>query len=276
LQATVAHAEGFEYLVLAEVRRPLASPRLVAVVVGVPLLLLAFGLGLCTAVAAWLAPWAFAAAVPYVVGRDPGRVVTVGVALLALLVGPAPLAGALAGTAAAEVAGRGASVRLALGAAAAVAIGAVLAAALPGAPASAGATGSTVAKSAGLIPWVSFDRGRAESLAAACQLVFVDVTADWCFTCKVNERLILDTPEVARAFREHSVVPMRADWTNRNDEIGSFLAEHGRYGIPFYLLYLPGGDTRVFSELPSKTDLIDAVRRSAVPARVAALAGGES
>lgn len=164
--------------------------------------------------------------------------------------------------------------RLALAGAAVVAVGAVLAAALPGGPAAGmGATGSTAAKPAGLIPWVTFDRSRAESLAAAGQLVFVDVTADWCFTCKVNERLILDTPEVARAFREHSVVPMRADWTNRNDEIGSFLAEHGRYGIPFYLLYLPGGDTRVFSELPSKVDLIDAVRRSAVPSRVAALAG---
>jgi hypothetical protein len=121
LQATVAHAESFDDLVLSEVRRPLASPRLVAVVVGVPLLLVAFGLGLGTAVAAWLAPWAFAAAVPYVVGREPGRAVTAGVTVLALLVGPAPLAGALAGTAAAELAGRGASVRLALGAAAACA-----------------------------------------------------------------------------------------------------------------------------------------------------------
>ncbi len=164
--------------------------------------------------------------------------------------------------------------RLALGGVAAAAVATVLLAALPGGPAGAGPAGSTVARSAGLIPWVSFDRGRAESLAAAGQLVFVDVTADWCFTCKVNERLILDTPEVARAFREQKVVPMRADWTNRNDEIGHFLAEHGRYGIPFYLLYLPGGDTRVFSELPSKADLIDAVRQSAGGGKVAALAGG--
>ena len=164
--------------------------------------------------------------------------------------------------------------RLALAGAAMVAVGAVLAAALPGGPAAGlGATGSTAAKPAGLIPWVTFDRGRAESLAASGQLVFVDVTADWCFTCKVNERLILDTPEVARAFHDHSVVPMRADWTNRNDEIGSFLAEHGRYGIPFYLLYLPGGDTRVFSELPSKADLVDAVRRSAAGGKVAEAAG---
>ncbi|HTQ79681.1 MAG TPA: thioredoxin family protein, partial [Thermoanaerobaculia bacterium] len=124
---------------------------------------------------------------------------------------------------------------------------------------------TTAAKPAGLIPWVPFDRARAESLAQGGTPVFVDVTADWCFTCKVNERLVLDTPEVARAFSERSVVPMRADWTNRNDEIGAFLAEHGRYGIPFYLLYLPGGRAQVFSELPSKEGLVQAVRKSAPP-----------
>jgi thiol:disulfide interchange protein len=116
---------------------------------------------------------------------------------------------------------------------------------------------------AGLIPWVAFDRARAESLARGGQLVFVDVTADWCFTCKVNERLVLDTPEVARAFQDQGVVPMRADWTNRDDRIGAFLAEHGRYGIPFYLLYRPGKDPHVFSELPSRDALVATVRQAA-------------
>jgi thiol:disulfide interchange protein len=131
----------------------------------------------------------------------------------------------------------------------------------------------TASKPAGLIPWVDFDRARAESLARGGQLVFVDVTADWCFTCKVNERLVLDTPEVARAFQEHDVVPMRADWTNRNDRIGAFLAEHGRYGIPFYLLYRPGREPHVFSELPSKDGLVEQVRQAAGGRATAANAG---
>ena len=118
-------------------------------------------------------------------------------------------------------------------------------------------------KPAGLIPWVEFDRAKAESLSADGQLVFVDVTADWCFTCKVNERLVLDTPEVAEAFEDHGVVPMKADWTNRNDEIAKFLAEHGRYGIPFYLLYRPGQEPHVFGELPSKDGFVAAVREAA-------------
>ncbi|HTG36360.1 MAG TPA: thioredoxin family protein [Thermoanaerobaculia bacterium] len=126
-----------------------------------------------------------------------------------------------------------------------------------------GRQGLTASQPAGLIPWVQFDRARAESLARGGQLVFVDVTADWCFTCKVNERLVLDTPEVARAFEDHNVVPMRADWTNKNDEIGKFLAAHGRYGIPFYLLYRPGRPPHVFGELPSKSGLVATVRAAA-------------
>jgi suppressor for copper-sensitivity B len=113
-----------------------------------------------------------------------------------------------------------------------------------------------------LIAWETFDRGRAEALAAEGKLVFVDVTADWCFTCKFNERLILETPEVAAAFAHHGVVPMKADWTNRNDEIAQFLASHGRYGIPFYLLYRPGSEPHVFSELLTKDGLLETVRNA--------------
>lgn len=119
---------------------------------------------------------------------------------------------------------------------------------------------SLAGKPAGLIEWTAFDRAQAESLSSEGQMVFVDVTADWCFTCKVNERLVLETPEVAGAFEEHKVLPMKADWTNRNDEIAKFLAEHGRYGIPFYLLYRPGQEPHVFSELLTKETLVAAVQ----------------
>ncbi len=125
----------------------------------------------------------------------------------------------------------------------------------------------TEGATAGLIPWETWERARAESLAAEGRLVFVDVTADWCFTCKVNERLVLETPEIAAAFKEHGVIPLKADWTNRNEEIGKFLAEHGRYGIPFYLLYRPGQEPRVFSELLTKDGLAEAVRESAAVAQ---------
>lgn len=108
-----------------------------------------------------------------------------------------------------------------------------------------------------LIAWQPFDRDRAEELAAGGAYVFVDVTADWCFTCKVNETLFLETEEVAGAFEQHGVIAMRADWTRRDDSIGRYLADFGRYGIPFYVLYRPDREPHVFSELLSKSAILD-------------------
>jgi suppressor for copper-sensitivity B len=108
-----------------------------------------------------------------------------------------------------------------------------------------------------LIAWQNFSRERAEAEARAGRYVFVDVTADWCFTCKVNEGLFLETEEVAAAFEEHGVLALRADWTRRDDAIGEYLASFDRYGIPFYVLYRPGKEPYVFSELLSKSAILD-------------------
>ncbi|MCG8469734.1 MAG: thioredoxin family protein [Gemmatimonadetes bacterium] len=107
-----------------------------------------------------------------------------------------------------------------------------------------------------LIAWQPFDRAAAEAAAAEGRYVFVDVTADWCLTCKVNEGLFIETEEVARAFEANDVIAMRADWTRRDEAIGRFLADFGRYGIPFYVMYRPNDEPYVFSELLSKAAIL--------------------
>ena len=114
-----------------------------------------------------------------------------------------------------------------------------------------------------VLDWVPWDPVQAETLAAEGRLVFVDVTADWCATCKVNERLVLETDETAELFDRYDVVAMKADWTNRNDDIARYLASFGRYGIPFYALYRPGQEPHVFSELLRGGRLEEAIRNSA-------------
>ncbi|MCY3591501.1 MAG: thioredoxin family protein [Acidobacteria bacterium] len=114
-----------------------------------------------------------------------------------------------------------------------------------------------------VLDWVPWDPVQAETLAAEGRLVFVDVTADWCATCKVNERLVLETDETAELFDRYEVVAMKADWTNRNDDIARYLASFGRYGIPFYALYRPGQEPHVFSELLRGGRLEQAIRDSA-------------
>jgi len=130
-----------------------------------------------------------------------------------------------------------------------IAVATTAPAAIPAKAPAAGEAGAGIA-------WQPFDRAEAEALAAEGRLVFVDVTADWCLTCKVNERMVLGTAEIAAGFARYEVIPMKADWTTRNPAIGDFLAEHGRYGIPFYLLYRPGREPHVFGELLTREGVL--------------------
>lgn len=131
------------------------------------------------------------------------------------------------------------------------------------------ATGTEGARNLGVAPedrliaWETFDLDRAQREAGAGRYVFVDVTADWCFTCKVNEGLFLETEEVARAFEQYDVLALRADWTRRDDGIGEYLASFDRYGIPFYVMYRPGREPHVFSELLSRSAITDLLESDA-------------
>ncbi len=72
---------------------------------------------------------------------------------------------------------------------------------------------------------------------AAGKNVFVDFTAEWCLTCKVNERVAIKTDEVQNAFKENNVEFVIGDWTNKDASIAAVLEEYGRAGVPLYLLY---------------------------------------
>ena len=87
-------------------------------------------------------------------------------------------------------------------------------------------------------------------LARQGKIVFIDITADWCLTCKVNKFLVTDTKDVKELFQKHKVTVLRLDWTKPNDEIKIFLSRKRRYGIPFNEIYgpsLPNG--KIFPEL---------------------------
>ncbi len=116
--------------------------------------------------------------------------------------------------------------------------------------------------SSGLIDWVGFDETEAVRLAAEGRLVFVDFTADWCLTCKTIERVVIETDEIAAAFEAHGVVPMKADWTNRDDKITQVMARYGRAAVPFYLLYRPGQEPHAFGELLTKGRLIEVLNQA--------------
>ena len=86
--------------------------------------------------------------------------------------------------------------------------------------------------------WQIFDAARIARDVAAGEIVFVDVTADWCLTCKANKSLVLNRDPVRAALDR--VTALRADWTRPDAAIAAYLATFDRYGIPFNAVYGPG------------------------------------
>jgi len=113
--------------------------------------------------------------------------------------------------------------------AALVALAFLIPAALPAPPPGVAATGL----------WQPFDPNAISRMVKEGRTVFVDVTADWCLTCKLNERIAIDTPAVRERLAAKGVVAMRADWTRPSDRIEHYLQGFGRYGIPFNAVYGP-------------------------------------
>lgn len=112
--------------------------------------------------------------------------------------------------------------------------------------------------------WQAFDPAQIRRLVASGRVVLVDVTADWCLTCKVNKALVLERGEVARRLAAGEVVAMRADWTKPDDDIAAYLASFGRYGIPFNAVYGPGApDGIALPELLTEDAVLDAFERAA-------------
>jgi suppressor for copper-sensitivity B len=112
--------------------------------------------------------------------------------------------------------------------------------------------------------WHPFDRPAIDALVHDGKIVFVDVTADWCLNCKVNERLVLQSDEVLHRLSAANVVAMRADWTRPDGIIADFLRGFGRYGIPFYAVYGPATpDGQPLSELLTPGEVLGALGRAA-------------
>jgi thiol:disulfide interchange protein len=111
--------------------------------------------------------------------------------------------------------------------------------------------------------WQKFSQESLDAALDSGRPVFVDFTADWCITCKANERFAIDTATVRNAFAQRQVIALRADWTNGDPVITEILKRHGRAGVPMYLVY-PGGKNRepaLLPELISAQNVLDALKQ---------------
>ena len=78
------------------------------------------------------------------------------------------------------------------------------------------------------------------NLQANNQAYLINFTAAWCITCQTNEKAALSRPSVQEYLSAQNITYIKADWTNRNEEIAAGLAKYNRSGIPLYIFWKPG------------------------------------
>ena len=103
----------------------------------------------------------------------------------------------------------------------------------------------------------AFSVQKLNSLRSEQKMVFLNFTADWCITCKVNEAIALNQEKVKKVLDEKNIIYLKADWTRKDPEIASMLASYGRTGVPLYLLFPSQGDPIILPELLTEDLLLD-------------------
>ncbi len=85
--------------------------------------------------------------------------------------------------------------------------------------------------------WQTYSAEKLAAYISAGEPVFVELTADWCITCLMNEKVALNRPDVIAAMRGQGIHYLRGDWTNGDPEITALLEQYNRAGVPLYLLF---------------------------------------
>ena len=115
----------------------------------------------------------------------------------------------------------------------------------------------------GPVAWTAFAPQEIAGRVSAGEVVFVDVTADWCLSCKANKALVLDRMPVVDALASDGVTAMMGDWTRPDDTILGYLKMNGRAGIPFNIVYGPGApDGIALPELLTPGLVMDALAQA--------------
>ena len=110
--------------------------------------------------------------------------------------------------------------------------------------------------------WLNFFDVEIDQLINNNQLVFLDITADWCATCQFNKLNVLNSDSIIKLFNENEVTLVKADWTKPNSNINIFLAKYDRFGIPFNAFFsknFPEGI--LLPELLSEKEMVNAINK---------------
>ncbi|CAI3927435.1 Thiol:disulfide interchange protein DsbD (DsbD) (PDB:1JPE) [Commensalibacter communis] len=104
---------------------------------------------------------------------------------------------------------------------------------------------------------IPFSEQKLEELRREHKPVFVNMTASWCLTCMVNDKVALSSEKVQKAFQNQHITYMVGDWTQYDKSIGDFLKAHGREGVPLYIYYPIKGKPKILPQILTPNIVID-------------------
>lgn len=114
------------------------------------------------------------------------------------------------------------------------------------------------------IPWAPYRKGLAEELSNLGYTVYVDYTARWCGTCQANKAVVLETDGVRPVMEELGVIPLEADFTNRDEAMLKEINSFDRPSVPLNLIY-PAGHPEKVIKLPvtlTTKRVVEALRKA--------------
>ncbi len=127
-------------------------------------------------------------------------------------------------------------------------------------------------KSGELIPapntpegWYIFNEDMLNKALKEGRAVFLDIGAAWCKNCMTNEKTVLFTDTMMHEFKKKNVLLLRGDFTKKDETLLAWIKKHGRAGVPFNALYIPGEEPHIFGELLTKDEVINALNK--IPAK---------
>ena len=112
--------------------------------------------------------------------------------------------------------------------------------------------------------WYRYTPELIENFARSGRTVFIDVTADWCLTCKANEAAVLNREDFRRAMEQLNVALVKADWTRETPDVNMLLQSMGKSGVPAYAIYPAGDESRqiVLPELLTTNAIVEKIKGS--------------
>lgn len=112
----------------------------------------------------------------------------------------------------------------------------------------------------GSVNWQPWSEAKLAELKTSKSLVFIDFTAKWCLTCKVNKKLVLDTLEFSDFVKKHNIETLLGDWTKKDDNITKFLERYNVVGVPAYFVQRENGEIIFLGETVSIQKIKEALK----------------